>query len=86
MFRESETKMKVAAVRNIIKAQPFQPFVVKTTDGDTFRVHHPDFAMISPIETEVIFYDKDGHFHIVAINHIVSVEPIKEQPKKAGKR
>ena len=78
--------MKVTALRNIIKAQPFQPFLVKTTDGDTFRVQHPDFAMISPVETEVIFYDKDGHFHIVAINHIASVEPARNGSRKPGKR
>jgi hypothetical protein len=78
--------MKIAAVRNILRAQPFQPFVVKTTDGDTFRVVHPDFAMISPVETEVIFYDKDGHFHIVAVNHIVSLEPVREATRKPGKR
>ena len=78
--------MKVTGLRSILNAQPFQPFVVKTTDGDTFRVSHPDFTMISPVDTEVIFYDKDGHFHIVAMNHIVSLEPVREQPKKAGKR
>lgn len=78
--------MKVTAVRNILDAQPFQPLVVKTTDGDMFRVDHPDFAMISPVDTEVIFYDKDGHFHIVAMNHVVSLEPVREQTRKAGKR
>ena len=78
--------MKVTALRNILNAQPFQPFVVKTTDGDTFRVNHPDFAMISPLNTEVIFYDKDGHFHIVAMTHIVSLEPVREPAKKIGKR
>lgn len=78
--------MKVTALRNILNAQPFQSFLVKTTDGATFRVIHPDFAMISPLATEVIFYDKDGHFHIVAMNHIVSFEPTREQAKKPGKR
>ena len=78
--------MQSVALRNILNAQPFQPFLVKTTDGDTFHVHHPDFAMISPIDTEVIFYDKDGHFRIVAMDHIVSLEPVKDQPKKAGRR
>jgi hypothetical protein len=78
--------MKAAAVRTVLKAQPFEPFLVKTTDGDTFRVQQPDFAMISPVDTEIIFYDKDGHFHIVAMNHIVSVEPVRNGARKPGKR
>ena len=78
--------MKVDALRNILTTQPFLPFLVKTSDGDTFRVVHPDFAMISPLETEVIFYDKDGHFHVVAMDHIVSLEPVRETQKKTGKR
>ena len=42
--------------------------------------------MISPINTEVIIYDKDGHFRIVAMDLIVTVEPVREQPRKPGKR
>ena len=78
--------MKVIALRHVLNAQPFRPFDVKTTDGDTFRVIHPDFAMISPRETEVLFYDKDDNFRMVAMNHIVSVEPVKQQPRRTGKR
>jgi len=78
--------MKVAALRSVLNAQPFQPFEVRTTEGDTFRVNHPDFAMISPIETEAIFYDTHDHFRVVAMNHVVSVEPVKQQPRRTGKR
>ena len=78
--------MRTTALRNVLNAQPFVPFDVKTTDGDTFRVKHPDFAMISPDETEVIFYDKDNNFRVVDMDHIVSLEPVKEPSKKPGKR
>ena len=78
--------MTAISLRNLLNAQPFKPFDVKTTDGDTFRLIHPDFAMISPLESEVIFYDKDGHFRVVDMDHIVSLEPVKEQPRRPGKR
>ena len=81
-----KSDMTVAALRRLLNAQPFRPFDVKTTDGDTFRLNHPDFAMISPDETEVLCYDKDNNFRMVDMNHIVSLEPVREHPKKAGKR
>ena len=44
--------MTAAPFRDRLRSQPFQPFDVRTADGDTFRVMHPDFAMISPHETK----------------------------------
>jgi hypothetical protein len=78
--------MTSLSFREILKAQPFRPFVVKTSDGDTFRVDHPDYALVNPPETEVIIFDKDGHFRFVAMNHIVTLEPVRDTPKKTGKR
>ena len=78
--------MTARKFRDMLTAQPFRPFLVKTTDGDTFRVEHNDFALVNPPDTEVIIYDKDGHFRFVAINHIVTLEPIRNGSKKPGKR
>ena len=70
----------------MLRASPFRAFLVKTTDGDTFRVEHPEYALINPPQTEVIIYDKDGHFRFVAMDHIVTFEPIRNGSKKPGKR
>lgn len=78
--------MTVTALRELLNAQPFRPFDVKTTDGDTFRLNLPDFAMVSPDETEVTFYDKDHHLRMVDMNHIVSLEPVRNGSRKPGKR
>jgi hypothetical protein len=63
-----------------------RPFLVKTTDGDTFQVHHRDYAMISLSNTAVSIYDPDQHFRVVAMNHIVSLEPMRNETKKPGRR
>jgi hypothetical protein len=78
--------MTAVEFRAMITAQPFRAFLVKTTDGDTFRVEHPDYALISPKKTEVVIYDRDGHFRHVAMNHIVTLEPIRNGSRKPGKR
>ncbi len=54
--------MTAKEFRTLLKAQPFQPFLVKTTDGDTHRVEHTDYALISPINTQVVIFERDGHF------------------------
>jgi hypothetical protein len=59
---------------------------VKTTDGDTFRVEHPDYAMVSPRGTEVIIDEKDNHYHVIAMPQIVSIEPVRNGAKRPGKR
>lgn len=66
--------------------QPFRPFLVKTTDGDTFHVEHPDYALVSPKGREVVIFDKDDHFRIVAIDHIVTLEPVRDQQKRTDRR
>jgi hypothetical protein len=71
----------------MLRHQPFQPFLVKTTDGDTFRVEHPDYALVTPRERDVVIFDKDDHFRFVAMDHIVSLEPIRRNgSKKPGNR
>jgi len=76
--------MTARQFREILALQ--RPFLVKTTDGDTFHVSHRDYAVISARNTEVIIYDRDEHFRVVAMNHIVSLEPVRNGSKKPGKR
>jgi hypothetical protein len=75
------------AFRDQLKSQPFRPFLIKTADGDTFRVDHPDYALVSPHATEVVVYDKDNHFRLIAMNLIVSLEPVRSNgSRKPGRR
>ena len=78
--------MRAIRFREMLKSQPFRPFLVKTADGDTFRVDHPDYALISPRNTEVAIFDRDDHFRLVALKHVVSLEPMRNGVKKTGKR
>jgi hypothetical protein len=78
--------MTAEALRDQLNASPFRRFLVKTTDGGTFTVEHPDFAMISPNGTEVIIYEKDNHYYVIAIPQIVSLEPVRNGSRKPGKR
>ena len=39
--------MTIEKIRSLLRATPFQPFVVHTPDGRAFHVPHSDFAMLS---------------------------------------
>ena len=38
--------MHAETMREILHAQPFQPFTVHTVSGETYLVDHPDFAWL----------------------------------------
>ena len=78
--------MTADAFRAQLRLQPFHQFLVKTADGDTFVVQHPDYAMISPEGTEVIIYEKDNHYRAIAMPQIVSIEPARNGAKRPGRR
>jgi hypothetical protein len=74
-------------LRRLMHAAPFVPFRIKTTDGDTFTIMHPDFLMISPRGTTALFYPKEeeGH-HVLNLRQIVSMEQIRNGSKRPGRR
>ena len=74
-------------LRKLMHSVPFAPFRIKTTDGDTFTVDHPDFVMISRRGDMAILYPKgdDGH-QMLNLRQVVSMEPIVNGAKKPAKR
>ena len=74
-------------LRRLMHAAPFRPFRIKTTDGDTFTVDHPDFLMISRRGEMAIFYpvEEPGH-HVLNLRQVVSLEQVRNGSRKSGKR
>jgi hypothetical protein len=71
----------------MMRLQPFQPFDIKTADGDTIHVFHQDFVARSPTGETAIVYDKDGHFRIVHLNMVVTLEPTRAKgTQRPGRR
>jgi hypothetical protein len=70
----------------MLKQEPFQPFDIKTADGDTIHVVHPDFAIRSPGGQTAVVFDRDDHMRIINLQMAVTLEPKREQTAKKGKR
>ena len=74
-------------LRHFMHAAPFVPFHIKTTDGDTFTVDHPDFVMISPRGDMAGIYARGEEAHrVLNLRQVVSLEPVRNGSKKSGRR
>ena len=62
-------------VRKLMNAEPFVPFLIKTSDGKQYRVKHPDYVAISPKGGRItVFADEEVSTTLSAL-HMVAVAP-----------
>lgn len=47
-------------LRKLLRARPFKPFRVYTTDGTPILVWHPDYALLSPDGRTLHVYQRDN--------------------------
>ncbi len=48
LFAIEEATVNIDEIRKLMHAQPFQPFLVRTSDGRELLVKHPDFIAFGP--------------------------------------
>ncbi len=67
-------------IRELIRAVPFQPFVIRMADGREFRIEHPDFILASSSnQSEVIVEEEHANrMHFLSALLITSVEKISD--------
>ena len=87
MAKKKPTLSVTEELRKFMHAAPFEPFRIKTTDGDTFTITHPDFVMISPRGDMAGLYAREevGH-RVLNLRQVVSMEPVRNGSRKPGKR
>jgi hypothetical protein len=72
--------MAPADLHTLLRAQPFVPFRIVTSDGTTYEVRHPELVMVGLAST-IIGYPSPGQpwayerYDIVSTRHIVRLEP-----------
>jgi hypothetical protein len=60
-------------VRKLLHAEPFVPFVIKTSDGKQYRVKHPDYVAISPKGGRITVYANEETSTTLSALHMVAV-------------
>lgn len=64
--------MKETLIR-LLRQQPFQPFVVQMSNGETFEVRHPEMAALAKSNLIVSKPDSD-EFEICSLLHVANVK------------
>jgi hypothetical protein len=80
--------MSPAEMLTLLRAKPFIPFRVVTSEGTTYEVRHPDLVMVG-VAVAVIGYPDSRvqgafeRFDIVSMRHIVRLEPDPQPVEQA---
>jgi hypothetical protein len=65
--------MRIAALEDIVQAQPFRPFVAHVGVRQVV-VTHPEQVVFAADEATVVIATRDGHIHLLDASNINSVE------------
>jgi hypothetical protein len=74
--------MTVEQLKNVMRAQPFQPFTIHMGDGRSFLVKHPEFVSRSVSgRTIIVSTEDDGHS---VLDMLLVTELEVHPPSKSG--
>jgi hypothetical protein len=60
-------------IRAAVRSEPFRPFVMRTTGGREYTVHHPEWVMLSPSGRTLVVVGSDDAFAVVDVLMIESI-------------
>jgi hypothetical protein len=66
--------MTIEQLRQLYKAEPFQPFLIYLADGRKIPVKHREFLATSPSGRTIIVYQPDDSFNIIDLLLVTSLE------------
>jgi hypothetical protein len=78
--------MTVQTFRDLLKQQPFKPFRLVMSSGQTYDVRHPEMAWLTRTSILVGVDEADdgipAEFKICSLLHITAVEPVPSASKQ----
>ena len=80
--------MTLQTFRELLSQQPFKPFRIVMSSGQTYEVRHPEMALLTRTDMLVGVGDTDegvpAEFKICSLLHITAVEPLSGAAAGAG--
>ena len=68
--------MDIAGVREALRREPFEPFVMRLADGRSLEVRHPEFVAVGTRRIVVIANDETESWSAIEPLLIVSLDSI----------
>lgn len=62
-------------IRELQRAQPWEPYTIQTSDGTALYVRHPDYCFITPGKETIYVYSTESDREIIATRNITRVIP-----------
>jgi hypothetical protein len=63
----------IQRIKELLRAVPFAPFKIRTSDGSEYLVPTPDHAAIAPGNSRVLVFGDDDSIKTLSGLHIVAV-------------
>ena len=68
--------MNADTIREFLRREPFEPFVIRMSNGEAHEVHHPECALVT--QRKVIVYQPEGDREVhCGLVHINAVEALQ---------
>ena len=65
--------MNAETIRDYMRREPFEPFVIRMSNGEVHEIRHPECALV--MKTKMIVYYPDNDWSVTcALVHVNSVE------------
>ena len=68
--------MNADAIRDFLRREPFEPFVIRLSNGEAHEVRHPECVAITKSQVIVTYPDEDRVVHCGLI-HVNAVESLQ---------
>jgi hypothetical protein len=70
------TLMNMETIREWLNRQPFEPFVLRMSNGDIHEVRHPENVALGKTRIAVSYPEKDRFVHVSLI-HVNTIEALQ---------
>lgn len=69
--------MNADAIRELLQRRPFEPFVIRMSNGEAHEVRHPECLMVLKTKAILGHPEEDRTTHLALI-HVTSVEILQQ--------
>jgi hypothetical protein len=74
--------MTVQTFRDLLAQQPFKPFRLVMSSGESYDVRHPEMAMLTRtsllVGTDIADDGVPAEFKICSLLHVATIEPLSQ--------
>jgi len=68
--------MNAETIKDYLRREPFEPFVIRMSDGEVHEIRHPECAFVMKSKM-IVYYPDDDRSVTCSLVHINSIETLQ---------